>query len=147
MIFASNNVRWQTVIADLSLILFLVTASALEENPGPAKAAPAHPAPPMATGVPTGETADVSLTMWSPGVGAPPLDEWLAEQAPDESQRLAIAITYAKGGFDQALATAAALRTQSGAAGVRARITIYEGASPGALVSLVQDDPPASPAS
>ena len=135
MIFSSTNARWQTVLADLSLILFLVVASALDDNPAPVAAATRHPGE-------TGETADVSLTMWSPGTTAPPLAEWLAEQAPDESQRLAIVITYTKGGFDEALAAASALRAESGAQGSRARITIAEGDRSGTLVSLVQDDPP-----
>jgi hypothetical protein len=148
MIFASTNTRWQTVIADLSLILFLVAASALDESPKPVAAAAldAAPSAPSAstatTSGPSGETSDIALTMWSPGPGAPSLAEWLAEQAPDESQRLAIAITYANGGFDEALGTASTLRAESGAAGIRARITIAEGDRTGALVSLVQDDPP-----
>tara|TARA_A100001391_G_scaffold7621_8_gene5020 strand:+ start:34873 stop:35334 length:462 start_codon:yes stop_codon:yes gene_type:complete len=150
MIFSTTNARWQTVIADLALILFLVAASALDESPAPVAAATVD-TPPGAdsatagtTSGPTGETSDISLTMWSPVPGAPSLADWLAEQAPDESQRLAIAITYTKGGFDEALVTASALRSESGTAGVRARITIAEGDRAGALVSLVQDDPPAA---
>ncbi|OYX66910.1 MAG: hypothetical protein B7Y88_03510 [Sphingomonadales bacterium 32-64-17] len=133
------------MLADLSLILFLVVASTLDESPAPVAAATRDPRDNSAveTGaVETGETADVSLTMWSPGTAAPPLAEWLAEQTPDESQRLAIVITYTKGGFDDALATASALRAESGAQGSRARITIAEGDRTGTLVSLVQDDPP-----
>ncbi|WP_137681363.1 hypothetical protein [Aurantiacibacter suaedae] len=140
MIFSSTNARWQTVLADLSLILFLVAASALDESPAPVAAATR--APREGDAVDTGETADVSLTMWSPGPAAPPLAEWLAEQTPDESQRLAIVITYAKGGFDEALATASTLRAESGSEGSRARITIAEGDRSGTMVSLVQDDPP-----
>ena len=141
MIFSPTTARWQTVIADLSLILFLVAAAALDDNPV-TEAAPPPPPPSIAPPTATGETADISLTMWSPGAGAPTLGEWLAEQAPDESQRLAIAISYAPGDFDEALKTAAQLRAASGAAGTRARITIAEGTSTDALVSLVQDDPP-----
>ena len=140
MIFSATNARWQTVIADLSLILFLVAASALDESPAPVAAA-TRAAEPLTSGA-TGETADISLTMWSPGPAAPPLAEWLAEQVPDESQRLAIIITYTKGGFDEALATASTLRAESGVAGSRARITIAEGDRTGTTVSLVQDDPP-----
>ncbi|RIV81354.1 hypothetical protein D2V17_17565 [Aurantiacibacter xanthus] len=141
MIAGVSKARWQTVIADLSLILFLVTASALDQSPAPVAAATRDPA--ETHEVATGETADIALTMWSPGPGAPPLAEWLAEQTPDESQRLAIVITYAKGGFDEALASAATLRAESGAAGSRARITIAEGERSGTMVSLVQDNPPA----
>ncbi|MEN7536794.1 hypothetical protein [Aurantiacibacter flavus] len=140
MIFSATNARWQTVIADLSLILFLVAAAALDESPAPVAAATR--APSEAAQVATGETADIALTMWRPGHGAPPLTDWLAEQTPDESHRLAIVITYTKGGFDEALATASALRAESGAAGSRARITIAEGERTGTMVSLVQDDPP-----
>ena len=132
MIFSAQTSRWQTVIADLSLILFLVAASALESGPAPlAKAAPAAALE---------EPIDIALTVWSDVPGAPTLGEWLAEQAADDSQRLSITVTYPAGGLESALARISAVRLQSGTAGADARILIAEGADISIQVRLVQDD-------
>lgn len=71
---------WQTVLADLSLILFMVTASAVNE-------APAEPQPRSApASLPAlGEP----VAQWRPGPGGPDLREWLSAN-PDPRLRLTI---------------------------------------------------------
>ena len=71
---------WQTVLADLSLILFMITAAAASELPAaaPAQKVPALPA--------LGEP----VAVWREGPGAPPLRDWLARTAPDQRLRLTI---------------------------------------------------------
>ncbi len=68
---ARSGTGWQYALADLSLILFMVTAAGVSE------AAPGE-APPRSEPV----------AVWQ--VGGPPLAEWLAAQLPDPRQQLTI---------------------------------------------------------
>ena len=71
---------WQTVLADLSLILFMITAAAASELP---TAQPVQPAPVLpALGEP--------VAVWRAGLGAPSLRDWLASSGPDPRLRLTI---------------------------------------------------------
>lgn len=89
---------WQTVLADLSLILFMVTAAAVSE-------APAQPSPPPAPlALPAlGEP----VAVWRAAPGGPHLTEWLASQPADPRQRLTLVGAPADG--PALLAEAAAL--------------------------------------
>lgn len=108
---------WQTVLADLSLILFMVTASAVSEAPAaPMQSAPVLPA--------LGEPAAV----WRQAPGAPPLASWLAA-SPDPRLRLTIIAAPAE--------AAAALRL-AGAAGRPARVLI-EPEAKGIAATLTYD--------
>ena len=118
--------RFLTVIADLSLILFLVCASALQKEP--AEAAPA----PLET--------PVMLSVWSDASGGITLAEWLAQQLPDDGQRLSIEVRYRAGGLAAALARADGLRLLAGDAGADARVLIAEGPADAALAQLLQDN-------
>jgi hypothetical protein len=65
---------WQTVLADLSLILFMVTAATVSEAP-PEGAPPAFSEP---------------VAQWRGEAGAPDLAAWLAAQPKDLRQQLTI---------------------------------------------------------
>ena len=71
---------WQTVLADLSLILFMITAAAVSKAP----AQPAQLAPSMlpALGSP--------VAVWSAAPDGPDLLTWLAQNAGDPRLRLTI---------------------------------------------------------
>lgn len=73
---------WQTVLADLSLILFMVTAAAVQDAPAvpPAHSATTPTAPPA--------LAD-PVAVWR-GVDAAELARWLKTQPADPRQRLTI---------------------------------------------------------
>ena len=118
--------RFLIVIADLSMIMFLVCASALQKE----AAAP----PPALFQTP------VMLSVWSDAAGGITLADWLAQQPPDDSQRLSIEVTYRAGGLAAALARADGLRVSAGSAGADARVLIAEGPADAALVQLVQDN-------
>ena len=118
--------RFLIVIADLSMIMFLVCASALQKKA-------AEPAPSLL------ETP-VMLSVWSDTAGGITLTEWLAQQPPDDSQRLSIEVTYRAGGLAAALTRADGLRLSAGAAGTDARVLIAEGPADAALAQLVQDN-------
>lgn len=89
---------WQTVLADLSLILFIVMASAVNEAPA---SAPPPPQPAMlpALGDP--------VAFWRAGADAPPLKEWLTTAAPDPRLRLTIMAPLAEAEAALALAVQA----------------------------------------
>src|SRR6185369_12091665 len=88
---------WQTVLADLSLILFMVTASVVNAQ---YRKAQAHP-PARARSEAPARAEPVAV--YRPGPGAPPLRVWLKEQGADPRQLLTIVIPYARGGEAAAL--------------------------------------------
>lgn len=105
---------WQTILADLSLILFMVTASALAnapdaplgpDEPVPAKAAPRAPQPasapaplPSAPPPPLPSLRAEPVGLWRDAPGAPPLAEWLAQEGRDPRLRVTIAVRYSDAG-------------------------------------------------
>lgn len=134
MILRAPTGRWQIVMADLSLLLFIVTMAGLmnaPEAPAPAlqHAQAARPVP----------QSDVALTVWRGPIGAPGLGIWLEEQMADAPGRLAITITYPPGGVAAAIAEASRLQTEAGPRGTDARIVIREGNIASAQAVLVQD--------
>lgn len=115
---------WQTVLADLSLILFMVTASALGDAPS-AKPPPPPPVPAQPAVPALGEP----VALWRDAPGAPPLKQWLAQSAADPRLRLTILAAPEQG--QRALALAAG-------AGRPARIVLEPGRS-GVEAALVYD--------
>ena len=118
---------WQTVLADLSLILFMVMASAVNEAPASAPAAPLPPAVLPALGDP--------VALWRQAPGAPPLKDWLASSGPDP--RLRLTILAAPDAAIEALALAAG-------AGRPARVLIEPGGN-GISAALTYDQALAQP--
>ena len=133
-------IGWQTMLADLSLILFMVTAAAMADVPDGKTPAPsaARPATSPAMGQP--------LAIWRPAPGGPGLGPWLAEQQVDSRQLLSITLRYPPALQKQALEMAQAMAAQAGAAGTRARIVIEPVAGGGqidAMAALAYDKGPA----
>ena len=96
---------WQTVLADLSLILFMVTASAVSQ---------AHDDPSTAPG---GFAMAEAVAVWRPSPAGPTLAQWLTAQQSDPRMRLTLFVHAAAGG------EASALRLSNGAA-PNARVVI-----------------------
>ena len=131
---ATTRVGWQTTLAALALILFMVTAAAMAERPDAADpAAAASPVP--ARGEP--------LAIYRSAPGAPPLADWLAEQPHDARQNLTIVARYAAGKSAEMAAAAVALAREAGAAGRSARIVV-EPASASELTAVLDFDGRAS---
>lgn len=120
---------WQTSLADLSLILFMITAAAVSQQGTKAKRtaraeaaeAPARPAP---------QTEPLSVYIAAPD--APPLAQWLAQQPADPRQQLTITARYAgaPGAQERALVEAERLLAQAGAQGRSARLVVEPGGGP-----------------
>lgn len=148
MIVRTTPGSWQTILADLSLILFMVTASALANAPDapldPLAPRAAAPTPPLPAALPPPRAVAPSLQaepvgVWREGPGAPALDRWLAEQARDPRLRVTIAVRHAGGDAAAALALAQRLALEAGPRGASARIVVEPGAHAGASVILGYD--------
>jgi hypothetical protein len=127
---------WQYILADLSLILFMVTAAALASADAPPKAAAGaikladSPLSPQAE----------PLALYRAAPGAPPLGRWLRDQAADPRQQLTIIAQYGSGAQTEALRQASALANEAGEAGLRARIVVEPGQG-GVTAALAFDAP------
>lgn len=148
---------WQTILADLALILFMMTAAALANAPdgsllpaapgaaNPAKAAPgaANPAK-AAPGVvkpllPAPSMRGEPVGVWRDGPGMPKLADWLAQQGRDPRLRVSILVRHRNGQGQAAIARARALVTEAGARGASARIVIEPGREDAVSVVLAYD--------
>jgi len=113
---------WQTVLADLSLILFMTTAAVVAESPAP-------PAPPPRA-APNLPALGEPVAVWSGAPGGPALTDWLAQTAQDSRLRLTILASPAE--------AQTALRLAAGA-GRPARVLIEPEASGPPLATLTYD--------
>lgn len=123
---------WQYALADLSLILFLVTASALAQVSSAPKGAAPPPQPPIAAAL-----GSEPVAVWSAGVGAPPLAQWLAREAADARLEVQIVVRFTGDEREAAVAQAMQLAAAGGARAGAARILVEPGARAGASVSLI----------
>ena len=131
---------WQTLMADLSIILFMVTAAALSQA-GPGKAQAGQPAPTPASAL---SQRGEPIAVYRPGDGAPPLAQWLDSQTRDERQMLTVVSTYVPGKQAEALARAAVLAQAASARGVLTRVVVEPG--PGDATATLAYDLSVQPA-
>jgi hypothetical protein len=116
---------WQTLMADLSIILFMVTAAALTQA-GPGKSQGVQAAPSGRTPAPSPRGEPIAV--YRSGDGAPPLGTWLDTQPRDPRQMLTLVSTYTPGKQSQALARAAAFAADAEVRKIQARVIIEPGA-------------------
>lgn len=128
--FASS---WQTVIADLSLILFLVSAYTLDHE---AEKPEFERTSRIAEGVP--------LAVWRDDPGQIPIGEWLHEQAPDDLAGATITVSYTDGDVEGAWRRARNLSAVLGPRGADLRVLLIAGDRDGAEVSLAHATTPQS---
>jgi len=119
-----DAIGWQTMLADLSLILFMVTAAAMADPPP--KAAPRRAvAAPAPAPMPLVDPARAQpLAVWREAPGGVALGAWLASQQIDSRQQLTLTLRYPPGGQAQALADAARLLREASLSGQSARLTM-----------------------
>ena len=127
-------IGWQTLLADLSLILFIVTAAQISASPTRGTAAPA--AAPSATPDPA-----EPLALWRAG-GSQSLRHWLAAEQIDARQHLTITAHYRAGGAVRTLAGAQALVNEAGTMGLTASVIVAPAAREETLATLAYDRPP-----
>lgn len=123
-----NINSWQLILADLALILFLVTTAGLVDETDD-QAAP--PAP----------VADVpAQALYRPRADAPAIKDWVTQQNPDPRMTLTLVATHRAGHADQAWNEASTLAQQARGAGVAVRVVMREGTAPDLYASLGYDD-------
>lgn len=133
---------WQMILADLALILFLLTLSALpaaEAETGRQLATRAvQEKTARETARPRAEIASAQA-LFRPVAGGPSLGAWIASQAPDPRATLTIFATHPAGGEADAFARAKALAAEARAAGARVRTIITAGQEADVYASLAYD--------
>jgi hypothetical protein len=133
---------WQLILADLALILFLLTLSALPaaeaekgqrlaDREARQKDTRTMPRPQIAA----------ALALYRAVPGGPRLGTWLAAQQPDPRATLTIFATHMPGGEDAAWARAEALAAEARAAGTRVRTIITAGDKEDLYAALAYDEP------
>lgn len=108
---AALDTGWQTTLADLSLILFMLMGAVVSAPQPQLKAQPHSQPARKAAPPPSAQAAGdrdmpvraEPVALYRPGPGAPALGEWLDSQGSDPRQRLTIVVPYAAGGEAAAL--------------------------------------------
>jgi len=117
----SKSGSWELILADLALILFLVTLAAL--------AGFGRQTEPGTNGVQVGadhHSVAPSQALYRPGPGVPALGEWLANQVRDPRATLTIFAQHPKGEELKAWTTARNLAEEAKAQGFAVRVIIVE---------------------
>ncbi|HBQ92250.1 MAG TPA: hypothetical protein DD795_05120 [Erythrobacter sp.] len=117
---------WQTITADLALILFLIPAHAAGERAAP---------PPEARQTGPAETGEAALAVHRPAPGES-VTKWLRAAATDERQMATIEIGYPAGSRDAALAEGSRLLDEAERAGVTARLLLAPDTAAGVIISV-----------
>lgn len=118
---------WQTIVADLALILFIATAAAGIPETAPAAVAARTPA-----------RAPVTLALWREG-GDVRLAEWLAAQQPDARATLQLTICYRPAARDRAWAAARELEAAARPLAPRMRTVLVPAAEDRIEAALAYD--------
>lgn len=132
---------WQLILADLALILFLLTLSALPaaEAESGHKLADKYATEKDARLPPKPEIA-AAQALFRPVAGGPSIAEWLASQPRDPRATLTVFARYRPGGEAAAWTAAAALAGDARASGVAVRSIISVGEEQDLYASLAYDE-------
>lgn len=131
---------WQLILADLALILFLLTLSALPaaEAESGRKMADSAASDKDARGAAVAEIA-AAQALFRRVRGGPTLAEWLATQPRDPRATLTVFVRHRPGGEAAAWATAQALSAEAEASDVIVRTIITTGLQDDVYASLAYD--------
>lgn len=127
-----DKTGWATMLADLSIILFMITAADL------ANAELAQDGLASAEAVETAEP----VAVYRPGRAAPPLSDWLSSQPEDPMQRLTIVVHYAGSGLEDAVEQGLELSREAEKAGRPARMIVEQAEHTEAAAILAYDSDP-----
>ncbi|MFO6446366.1 hypothetical protein ACLBKU_04410 [Erythrobacter sp. NE805] len=144
---ARGGHSWQLILADLALILFLMTLSALPaaEAESGQRLADREAREQDTRSTPRPQIA-AALALYRAVPGGPRLGTWLAAQQPDPRATLTIFATHTPGGEAAAFARAEALAAEARAGGTRVRTIITAGEREDLYASLAYDEKVADPA-
>jgi len=122
---------WQTAMADLTLILFLVVAAAYREDVPEEPGEDAEQAADIALGQP--------MAVFRPG-GDADLTRWLAAQHMAAGEVATVIVRHRPGAATQAVKDAARLVAEVERAGEKARLMVEPSAVPETLVVIAHDE-------
>jgi hypothetical protein len=129
---------WQYALADLSLILFLVTAAALAQAQGSARAKPPPVLPAMVPPIPVAAAYESEpVAVWRAGAGAPALRSWLDQVGADARLEVRIVVRYTGEDRMAGIGKAVQLAEAGGPRARSARILVEPGEVAGASVALL----------
>lgn len=137
-----NAAGWQLILADLALILFLVTLSALPaaEAKSGRKLADSAASDRNARGeAQTEAVIAASQALFRPVAGGPSLPEWLASQPLDPRTTLTVFVRHRPGGEAAAWDAAQSLADDAADSGVAVRTIITAAAQEDVYASLAYD--------
>ncbi|MHA7820938.1 MAG: hypothetical protein ACX930_14925 [Erythrobacter sp.] len=121
---------WQLILADLALILFLVTLSALANAPSDERAG-AMLAPQIAP----------SQALFRPDHSGPDIEQWLAARPRDPRATLTVFARHTEAGRDAVWAEAQQIAASASGEGFRVRVVVTEGETSDLYASLAYDAP------
>lgn len=125
---------WQTITADLALILFLITAQASRD-------APAVPEQPERASTTMTDGSGAGLAIYRPGPETE-LGEWLETTLTDDRQAATVLMRYPSGGRDAAFRTGSALLEEVERQGSTARLVLEPGTSAESMVLIGYEGEP-----
>lgn len=139
----SGGHGWQLILADLALILFLVTLSALPAAEAGSSRQLADRAARGEETRPVPQAADIAAAqaLYRPVAGGPTLAEWLAAQPRDPRATLTVFARYPAGGEAAAWDAARKLAAGARTSGVPVRTIITGGSERDLYASLAYDAP------
>lgn len=134
---------WQLILADLALILFLLTLSALpaaEAESGRQLANKAAPRGEESRPMPARTEIAAAQALFRPVADGPSLPEWLASQPRDPRTTLTVFARYRPGGEAAAWEAARKLAADAESSGVPVRTIITAGRETDLYASLAYDE-------
>ena len=117
---------WQTIIADLALILFLITAQAVGKKPATQSHAEEERQPPASSS---------ALAVHRPEKGES-VREWLIASTTDQRQMATISVGYTQEKRAEALTEAERLLAEADSAGVPARLIATPNATDDVVITV-----------
>ncbi len=125
---------WQTVTADLALILFLITAQASREMP-------AAPQRSESVATPMTDISGAGLALYRPGPGTD-LGEWLETTLTDDRQGATVLMRYPSGGREAAFRSGSDLLEEIEKRGSTARLVLEQGTRAESMVLIDYEGDP-----
>ena len=125
---------WQLILADLALILFLMTAAALSADRG-------NPTGEVNSEAPQPVSVASAQALYRAGPNMPSLAQWLESQPRDPRASLTIIAEHTAGGEEVAWSQASSMAATARTMGVRARVILQEGEENLVQASLAYDQP------
>jgi len=122
-VIARMGHSWQVMLADLSLILFIVTAAALGDEGASATRQAAPPA------LPTLPAQSEPVAVFRPAPGAGDFAQWLKDRGRDHREQLTIVVHYPPGQRASVANEASRMAETADAAGIAARMVIEPGSA------------------